>query len=121
MNGVQVEMIVRTKSARSAAGASGAAGMPPMSDARKAQFAQARAQLEQMAKCGVPEAATVQQQLARARGGALAPANSNTPSDVMVETTSDSTGFSTSNIPDSAFQIPADYNNDPVVSGYKVQ
>jgi hypothetical protein len=48
-----------------------------------------------------------QQQLARTPGGA--PANSNTPSGVLLESTSESSGFSTSGIPDSVFQIPADY------------
>ncbi len=107
MNGVQVEMVARTKSAVGAASAGGAAGVPPMSDAQMAQFAQVRAQMEQMAKNGVPVAVMVQQQ--RMAGGAPAAANSNTPSGVLLESTSDSTGFSTSSIPDSVFRIPADY------------
>ncbi len=102
MNGVQLEMVVRTKAAGGAA-SGGASGMPPMSDAEMAQFSQARALLEQMARSGVPEAAMVQQQLASTHGGASA-ANSNMPSDVMVEFTSASTDFSTRSIPDSVFR-----------------
>jgi uncharacterized protein DUF4412 len=109
MNGVQVKMVVRTKSVAGGVSTGGAAGMPPMSDAQMAQLAQARAQLEQMAKSGVPTAAMVEQQLARMPGGTSAAANSTMLPGVMVEFTSDSTGFSTSSIPDSVFQIPADY------------
>ncbi len=105
MNGVAVEMIIRVKTP---SGAAGAPGMPQMSESQMAQLAQARAKLEEMAKSGGPAAAMAQQQLARMPGGAPA-ANSNTPPGVMMEMTVDSTGFSTASVPDSAFDIPADY------------
>jgi len=105
MNGVQVEQVIRMKQP---AGAPGAGGMPQMTGAQAAQLAQARAQLEAMAKGGGPGAAIAQQQLARMPGGAPA-ANSNTPAGVMLEMTNDSSDFSTSSIPDAVFAIPADY------------
>jgi hypothetical protein len=64
-------------------------------------MAQARAQMEAIIKQGGPGAAAAQQTLARmgaaSGGGAL------------IETTMESTDFSTSGIPDSVFAIPAGY------------
>ena len=67
-----------------------------------AQMAQARARIEEMKKQGGQQAAMADQMLARmggmgGGGGAL------------FEMTMESSGFSTSSIPDSVFAIPADY------------
>jgi Domain of unknown function (DUF4412) len=67
-----------------------------------AQMAQARARIEEMKKAGGQQAAMADQMLARmggmgGGGGAL------------FEMTMESSGFSTSSIPDSVFAIPADY------------
>ena len=76
---------------------------PSITPAQQAQMAQARVQLEAMAKQGGPQAAAAQQALARmgamsgAAGGAL------------IEIQMESSGFSTSDVPDSVFAIPAGY------------
>lgn len=64
-------------------------------------MAQARAQLEAMIKQGGPQAATAQQALARI--GGLSSGGS------LFEMTIESSDFSTSGIPDSAFAIPAGF------------
>ncbi len=67
-----------------------------------AQMSQARARLEEMKKQGGQQAAMAEQALARMGGMGGA-------GGAMFETTSESSGFSTSSIPDSVFAIPADY------------
>jgi hypothetical protein len=64
-------------------------------------MAQARAQMEAMAKQGGPQAAAAQQALARMG----APSGSGS----LFEITTESGGFSTGSIPDSVFAIPAGF------------
>jgi hypothetical protein len=89
--GVTLLQTVRTKSTGSGAQAA----------QMQAGMAQARAQMEAMAKQGGPQAAAAQQALARM--GAASGGGS------LFEITSESTGFSTSSIPDSTFAIPAGF------------
>jgi len=91
-DGVPMEEVVRVKSS----------GGPTMSAAQAQQMAQARAQLETMAKQGGPQAAAMQAALARMgnMGSASAP---------LMETTMDASDFSSAAIPDSVFAIPAGY------------
>jgi hypothetical protein len=69
----------------------------------QAGMAQARAQMEAMVKQGGPGAAAAQQALAR-MGGAPAAGGA------LMEVTMESSGFSTSSIPDSVFAIPTDFH-----------
>jgi hypothetical protein len=95
MDGVPVLQTVTMKPA--------AGSMPTMTPAQQAQMAQARVQMEAMAKQGGPQAAAAQQALARmgamtgGAGGAL----------MQIET--QSSGFSTGDVSDSVFSIPAGY------------
>ena len=89
--GVTLLQTIRTKSAGSGAQAA----------QMQAGMAQARAQMEAMVKQGGPQAAAAQQALARM--GAASGGGS------LFEMTTESTGFSTSSIPDSLFAIPAGY------------
>jgi hypothetical protein len=89
--GVTLLQTIRTKSAGSGAQAA----------QMQAAMAQARAQMEAMVKQGGPQAAAAQQALARM--GAASGGGS------LFEMTTESTGFSTSSIPDSIFAIPAGY------------
>ncbi len=89
--GVTLLQTVKTKSA---GGGAQAAQM-------QASMAQARAQMEAMAKQGGPQAAAAQQALARM--GAASGSGS------LFEMTTESSGFSTSDIPDSTFAIPAGF------------
>jgi hypothetical protein len=57
--------------------------------------------MEAMAKQGGPQAAAAQQALARMGGGATGGS--------LFETTMESSGFSSSSIPDSVFAIPAGF------------
>jgi hypothetical protein len=97
MNGMPVEEIVRMKSP--AGGANPMAGM--QNDPR---MAQARAQLEGMIAQGGPQADAARKALARlpggSGGGTAAP---------MFETTMDSSDFSTADVPESVFAIPAGF------------
>jgi hypothetical protein len=90
MNGVPVLQVVRMKSAGN--------------DAQMAQVQQARemsrARLEEMKKQGGPQAAAAEQALARM--GAMSGGS-------MFETTTESSNFSTTAIPDAVFAIPAGY------------
>ena len=87
IGGVPVLQIVRMKSA----------GNPQMS----AQMEQARARFEEMKKQGGQQAAMAEQMLARMGGGAGGGS--------LFEVTMESSGFSTSAIPDSVFAVPGDY------------
>ena len=89
--GVPLLQIVKVKSA------GGGAQSAQMQQA----MAQSRAQMEAMIKQGGPGAAAAQQALARM--GAASAGGS------LLETTMESTDFSTSSIPDSVFTIPAGY------------
>jgi hypothetical protein len=89
--GVPVMEVIRMKSA----GGSG------MSDAQAQKMAQARAQMEAMAKQGGPQGAAAQQALARM--GAMGGGGS------LFEMTMESSNFSAAPIPDSVFAIPAGY------------
>jgi len=87
IGGVPVMQITRMK----------AAGNPQMS----AQMEQARARFEEMKKQGGQQAAMAEQMLARMGGGAGGGS--------LFEVTMESSGFSTSAIPDSVFAVPGDY------------
>jgi hypothetical protein len=91
LDGVPVMQVMRMKAA---AGAGPAA-------AQTQQMAQARAQLEALAKSGGPAAAGAQQALARMGGGGSGGA--------MFEMTMEAGNFSGAAIPESAFAIPAGY------------
>lgn len=92
MNGVPVLEMVKMKPV----------GGPAMSDQQSAQMAAARARLEEMQKQGGPQAQAAAQALARINamsgGGGSG-----------METTIESSNFSTSPISDSVFAIPAGY------------
>jgi hypothetical protein len=90
--GFPVEEVVRVKSA----------GGPAMSAAQTQQMAQARAQMEAMAKQGGPQAAAMQAALARM-------GNMGSGSGPLMEMTMDAGDFSSAAIPDSVFAIPAGY------------
>jgi hypothetical protein len=95
MDGVPVLQTISMKPAGGSA--------PTMTPAQQAQMAQARVQMEAMAKQGGPQAAAAQQALARmgamsgGAGGAL----------MQIET--ESSGFSTGDVADSVFSIPAGF------------
>lgn len=96
MNGMPVEEIMRVRMGGGAAAAMGqAAGDPRM--------AQARARLEALIAQGGPGADAAKQALARMPGGGGGPGAP------MFETTMDSTEFSTADVPDSMFAVPAGY------------
>jgi hypothetical protein len=102
VGGVQVESVMKMKSAGGAA----APAMPQMTPAQQAQMQAAMARLQQQ---GGPQAAAAAQAMARMSGGA-APGASNS----MMEITTDASDFSTASIPDSVFAIPAGYQKvDP--------
>jgi hypothetical protein len=90
--GVALLQVVRMKSA----------GNEAQAAQMQAGMAQARAQMEAMAKQGGPGAAAAQQALARMGGPAAGGA--------LFEVTMESSGFSTASIPDSVFAIPADFH-----------
>lgn len=87
--------LLQTVRMKSAGGGAQAAQM-------QAGMAQARAQMEAMIKQGGPQAAAAQQALAR-MGGAASGGGS------LFETTTESSDFSGSNIPDSVFAVPAGF------------
>ncbi|MGO9262811.1 MAG: DUF4412 domain-containing protein [Bryobacteraceae bacterium] len=89
MDGVPVMEVIRMKSG-------GGAGP---SAAQTQQMAQARAQLEAIAKRGGPQGAAAQQTLAGMSDGLVA----------LFEITMEAGNFSSSAIPDSAFEVPAGY------------
>jgi hypothetical protein len=100
MNGVNVMQVVRMKSA---SGPPAMPAMPQMSAEQTAQMKEAMARLQAQ---GGPGAAAAQQAMARMQamqGRAGASSGS------LIETTMESTDFSTSSIPDSVFVIPAGY------------
>jgi hypothetical protein len=86
MGGVPVMQITRMK----------AAGNPQMT----AQMEQARTKIEEMKKQGGQQAAMADQLLSRMGGAG---------GGTLFEVTMESSGFSTSAIPDSVFAVPADY------------
>jgi hypothetical protein len=96
MGGVQVESVMKMKSA----GGAGAPAMPQMTPAQQAQMQAAMARLQQQ---GGPQAAAAAQAMARLSGGAPGASNS------LMEITTDASDFSTASIPDSVFAIPASY------------
>jgi hypothetical protein len=105
MGGVQVESVMKMKSA----GGAGAPAMPQMTAAQQAQMAAAMEKLKAMQQQGGPGAAAAAQAMARMGGGA-APGASNS----LMEITTDASDFSTASIPDSVFAIPAGYQKvDP--------
>jgi hypothetical protein len=81
--------------------------MKPANDAQAAQMTQgmeqARARLEAMKKAGGAQAQAAEQALARMGGMRGAGGGS------LFELTTESTGFSNAQIPDSVFSIPAGY------------
>jgi hypothetical protein len=99
MGGVQVESVMKMKSA----GGAGAPAMPQMSAAQQAQMAAAMERLKAMQQQGGPQAAAAAQAMARMGGAAPGASTS------MMEITSDASDFSTASIPDSVFAIPAGY------------
>jgi hypothetical protein len=88
IGGVPLLQIVKVKSV----------GGGAQAEQMQAGMAQARARMEAMAKQGGPQAAAAQQALARMGGGAGGGS--------LFETTIESSGFSSSTIPDSVFAIP---------------
>ncbi|MGD1068908.1 MAG: DUF4412 domain-containing protein [Bryobacteraceae bacterium] len=96
MHGVQVESVVRMKSA------GGAAQMAQMQQGMASMCPQMQALIAQ----GGPTAAAIKQQYDRMCGGASASSGS---SNALMEITSDSSDFSTASIPDSVFAIPAGF------------
>jgi hypothetical protein len=106
MNGVPVETVIKVKPA----GGAGAPAMPQMSPAQQAQMQQAMEQMKQLQAQGGPAAAAAAQAMARMgnMGRGAAPGASN----ALMEITQDSTGFSTSAIPESEFGIPAGYTKN---------
>jgi hypothetical protein len=101
MGGVQVESVMKMKSAGGAA----APAMPQMTAAQQARMAAAMAKLQQQ---GGPQATAAAQAMARMSGAAPGASNS------MMEITTDASDFSTASIPDSVFAIPAGYQKvDP--------
>ena len=108
IDGTPVEMVVRVKPA-GGAGAPQVAQMPSMTPAQQAQMQAAMAQMQAMAKAGGPGAAAAQQAMARmgAMGGG-APAAGGASSS-LIEMTIDNTGFSSADVPDSVFAIPAGF------------
>jgi hypothetical protein len=100
VGGVQVESVMKMKSA----GGAGAPAMPQMTPAQQAQMQAAMARLQQQ---GGPQAAAAAQAMAR-MGGTPGASNS------IMEITTDASDFSTASIPDSVFAIPAGYQKvDP--------
>jgi hypothetical protein len=97
MGGVQVESVMKMKSA----GGAGAPAMPQMTPAQQAQMQAAMARLQQQ---GGPQAAAAAQAMARMGGGASPGASTS-----MMEITTDASDFSTASIPDSVIAIPAGY------------
>lgn len=98
-DGVPVEEVVRVKT-------TGGPGMPTMTAAQTQQMAQARAQMEAMAKGGGPQAAAMQAAMARMGNMGGSGSGSGAP---LMETTMDASGFSSAAIPDSVFAVPAGY------------
>jgi hypothetical protein len=96
MNGVPVLQVVRTKMSGGAADKAAAMQNDP-------RMAQARAQMEEMAKKGGPQGDAAKQALARMGGSGMM------ASPGGMEITTESSGFSTASIPDSIFAIPAGY------------
>ena len=96
VGGVQVESVMKMKSA----GGAGAPAMPQMTPAQQAQMQAAMARLQQQ---GGPQAAAAAQAMARMSGGAPGASNS------LMEITTDASDFSTASISDSVFAIPAGY------------
>jgi len=97
VDGVPVLETVKIKPA-------GGAGMPTMTPAQQAQMAQMRVQMEAMAKQGGPQGAAAQQALARM--GAMPGAGSGGS---LMEIQMESSGFSTGDVSDSVFAVPAGY------------
>jgi hypothetical protein len=101
MGGVQVESVMKMKSASGA----GAPAMPQMSAAQQAQMAAAMEKLKAMQQQGGPQAAAAAQAMGRMGGMAGgAPASGS-----LMEVTTDASDFSTASIPDSVFAVPAGY------------
>jgi hypothetical protein len=100
MDGVNVMEVVKIK----ASGAGGATAMPQMSAEQMEQIKAAMARLQAQ---GGQQAAAAQQAMARmqAMQGGAAGASSGS----LMETTMESTDFSTGSIPDSVFAVPAGY------------
>jgi hypothetical protein len=93
MNGIAVLQTVRMKSA---------GGSDAQTGQAQAGMAQARARLEEMAKQGGQQGEMAKQALARMPGGGGAGAP-------LFEITTESSGFSAADIPDSIFAIPAGF------------
>jgi len=108
MNGVPVEQVVKI---RAAGGAAAAPAAPQLNAGQQAQMAQAMEKLKALQAQGGPAAAAAAQAMARMGNipgaGGAAPATG--AGNSLMEITMDSSGFSTSSIPDSVFVIPADY------------
>jgi hypothetical protein len=96
LDGVPVMEVIRMKSG-------GGAGP---SAAQMQQMAQARAQLEAMTKQGGAQAAAAQQALTRMGGMG---SGSGSGSGTLFEITMEAGNFSSSAVPDSAFEVPAGY------------
>jgi hypothetical protein len=94
VNGAPVEQVMRMK----------APGMEGQAGQMQGQLGQARARLEEMIKQGGPQAEAAKSALARMPGGAVGGSGTS-----LFETTIDSSAFSSADIPDSVFAIPAGF------------
>ncbi len=111
MNGVPVLQVVKVKPA-GGAGAPAMPQMPQLTPEQSAQMQAAMARMQAMQSQGGPQAAAAAQAMARMGGmpGAAGRAGSGS----LMEITMESTGFSTSSIPDSVFSVPAGFTSvDP--------
>jgi hypothetical protein len=112
MHGVQVESVIRMKSAGGAPGSPAAGPSGEQMAQMQQAMAQACPQMQSMIAKGGPAAAMIKQQYDKMCGGAAgaagapaAPGSSNS----LFEMTMYSSDFSTAGIPDSVFAIPADF------------
>jgi hypothetical protein len=96
MKGVVVEQVIRVKPG-------GGMQMPQMPQMTPEQQAQMQAAMQKMQASGQNPAAMQQMMANMGRGGAAGGSGS------LMEITSDSSGFSSADVPDSVFAIPAGY------------
>jgi len=109
MHGVQVESVMRMKSAGGAPGSPAAGPSGEQMAQMQQAMAQACPQMQAMIAKGGPAAAMIKQQYDKMCGGAAASPASAGSSNYLMEMTMDSSDFSTAAIPDSVFAVPADF------------
>ncbi len=112
MQGIQVEEIIRMKSAGGGAGGPAAGPSAAQMDQMQQAMAKACPQMQAMIAQGGPAAAMIKQQYDQMCGGAsgATPGSaSGGSSNALIEMTMDSSNFSSAGIPDSVFAIPAGF------------